>query len=34
MKYAKKSNLNCSLYVLGGQVISIRFSTKFQEAIK
>jgi len=34
MKYTKKSNLNRSLYVLDGQVISIRSSTKFQEVIK
>ena len=34
MKHIKKSNLNRSLYILDGQIISIKSSTKFQEAIK
>ena len=31
MKHIKKSNLNRSLYILDGKVISIRTGTKFQK---
>jgi len=31
MRHVKKSNLNRSLYILDGKVISIRTGTKFQK---
>jgi len=31
LKYTKKSNLSRSLYLLEGQIISIRSGTKFQK---